>query len=81
MKNLIIAFLSLAIVFLILSCDDKSKIKYVAKSSYDNLALKYESLKSESQILKHKNRKLSSENEILKHDLQKYKNGFKSMYE
>ena len=30
---------------------------------------------------KKENIKLNNENELLKHDLEKYKNGFKSMYE
>ena len=74
MKNLLILFLSLIILFLILSCDDKAKVKYVAQSSYDKLATKYNNLKVQNQ-------KLNRENEMLKHDLKKYKNGFKSMYQ
>jgi len=81
MKNLLIVFLSLSIIFILLSCDDKTKVKYIAKSSYDNLTSKYENIKRENQQLKRQNQKLKSQNETLKHDLKKYKNGFKSMYE
>ena len=80
MKNLLILLLSLGIVFLIISCDDKAKVKYVAQSSYDALALKYDKLKVKSEKIDKQNRKLKSENEMLKHSLQKYKNGFTSMY-
>ena len=63
------------------ACDNKDKAKYVAKSVYDELSNKYEQLELESKLLKRENRKLNNENEILKHDLDKYKDGFKSMYE
>ena len=81
MKNLIISFLLLSIIFVILSCDDKAKVNYVAKRSYDELSLKYENLQAKSKKIEGQNRRLKSENEMLKHSLQKYKNGFKSMYQ
>jgi len=63
------------------ACNNKDKAKYVAKSAYDELSKKYEQLELENKLLKGENRKLNNENEILKHDLEKYKDGFKSMYE
>ena len=77
MKKLII----LSILFLIIGCDNKEKVKYVAQSAYDELSQKYEALELKNKLLTRQNQKLNNENEILKHDLDKYKDGFKSMYE
>ena len=77
MKKLIV----FSILLLTVGCDKKEKVKYVAKSAYDELASKYKKLELEKKLLKRQNQKLNNENEILKHDLDKYKDGFKSMYE
>ena len=71
----------LSVLFLIFGCDNKEKVKYVAQSTYDELLSKYEALELKNKLLKRQNQKLNNENEILKHNLDKYKDGFKSMYE
>lgn len=81
MKNLFFTFTILGLIFLTLSCDNKTKAKLIAQSVYDELLFDHEQLIQENKILKQKNRELSSQNETLKHDLKKYKNGFNSMYE
>ncbi len=74
-------FLLFAFLLNFSACDDKEKIKYVAQSAYDELELKYKNLQLKNRLLQKENIKLNNENELLKHDLEKYKNGFKSMYE
>ncbi len=74
-------FLIFAILVNFSACDTKEKVKYVAKSAYDELNSKYHELEVKNRLLEQQNIKLNNENEILRHDLEKYKNGFKSMYE
>ncbi len=74
-------FLMFAFLVSFSACDNKEKVKYVAQSAYDELNLKYKELELKNRLLKKENIKLNNENELLKHDLEKYKNGFKSMYE
>jgi len=81
MRKIILTFLFLSFILCTLGCDDKSKIKYVTQSVYNNLEKKYQNLEIKNKLLERKNKNLNNENEILKHDLQKYKNGFNSMYE
>jgi uncharacterized lipoprotein len=72
----------IVLTLLILSaCDTKEQVKYVAQSTYNDLAKKYKKLELKNRLLTKQNRQLNNENEILKHNLEKYKNGFKSMYE
>ena len=68
-------------LFFIWGCDSKDQAEYVAKSAYNELELKYKKLTIEHKILRSKNIKLTNQNKLLKHDLEKYMNGFKSMYE
>ena len=75
------AFLLFAFSLNFSACDNKEKVKYVAKTAYDELNLKYKNLQLKNRLLKKENIKLNNENELLQHDLKKYKNGFKSMYE
>jgi len=70
-----------SLLLIVVGCDKKEQVKYVAETVYDDLSAKYEALEIENKLLKRQNQKLNNENEILKHDLEKYKDGFKSMYE
>ena len=69
------------LLLLSVGCDKKEQVKYVAQSAYDELELKYEKLTVENERLHLQNIKLNNQNELLRHDLEKYTNGFKSMYE
>ena len=73
--------LLILVLFFMWGCDSKDQAKYVAKSAYSELELNYKKLTIENKILRSKNIKLNNQNELLKHDLEKYTNGFKSMYE
>ena len=68
-------------MILTVGCSEKDKIEYVTQSAYDELSAKYKKLELKNRLLRQQNQKLKSQNEILKHDLDKYKDGFRSMYE
>ncbi len=74
-------FLIFTILVNFSACDTKDKVKYVTKSAYDELNSKYHELELKNRLLEQQNIKLNNENKILRQNLERYKNGFKSMYE
>lgn len=69
------------VILIFVSCDSKDMAEYVAKSEYAKMENSYKQIKIENKELQRNNRILNSENDILKGKLEKYTNGFKSMYE
>ena len=71
----------LGTICILSSCDSKEVAKGVAKSEYNELREQYHELQRSYKLKNAENRALKAENKILKGKLEKYANGFKSMYE
>ena len=67
----------LGTICILSSCDSKE----VAKGEYNELREQYHELQRSYKLKNAENRALKAENKMLKGKLEKYANGFKSMYE
>jgi len=77
----IILLISGSALFFMNSCDSKDVVEHVAKSKYEALQNRYDALDLKYERADRENRELKEENTRLKQKVNKYTNGFKSMYE